>query len=102
MLGERDLPAAQEIPRQVGNRQRCAVAVGYRHAERLVEVAVVNPTLPVNADQSPAHDAAGSRRVEAGRQEIHVAVIGALGLQLLSEPPDRALVMVNSLLNTMP
>ena len=60
-----------------------------RQLEHLVEVAVVERAVPADRQRVPAHEAGDGRRVEALRQELHVAGQVAALDQPLEEPVDR-------------
>src|SRR5215210_5538029 len=52
-------------------------AIGDRHVEHLIEVAIIQSAVPAHRQRVPAHDAGRSRGIERVRQPLHVPFIVA-------------------------
>ena len=73
---------------QLFDEQRSAAAVAEGDSCRLVEVAVVEKSLPVHTDQGATHDVRSGFRVEPAFQKLQIPFHGAALLQLFAKTSD--------------
>ncbi len=89
MVAERNRRLGKLIQRQRSDVQRLSAAVGDRQIEHLIEIAVVNPTVPTDADQIAAHHLIDSASVEVAFEQFHVRIVLAAQFEMRRVARDR-------------
>src|SRR5215472_18205943 len=75
--------AVQKLPcEQRKNIQRFAVGVPNRRVEHLIEVAVINHSVPTDAYEVAAHHLVEGRSIETAFQKLHVFFVLAAQLEM--------------------
>ena len=89
MIGHTNWLAIECVGRQIGEMQARAAGAGNRQAKLLVEVAVVEITLPIDREQVAAHHVLEVFNAVRATQQLHVAVELPVGYQHRSKALDR-------------
>src|SRR5882757_5587766 len=90
MRGSRDRAAVQGVEMVEIPDGRCARAIrGERNFEHLIKIAIVDLTVPANADEAASHEAGDGGGIEMVHEQTHVSVEIAGIVQLMGEARDR-------------
>ena len=89
VLGKADFFPAHPLLFQFWNGYFRAIISRNRHPQRLIEIAVINFSLPIDTDQGAAHDTTRRFGIEAASQQAQIFGIGAIGFEMFPKTPDR-------------
>src|SRR3989338_7959194 len=89
MITHQDLRAIHRIARKFPYLDSSSHSIPQRHIQHLIEVAIVDGTLPSHAEKAQTHDVIQGCRVETIFQKLHVLVILPSQSEKLLEARDR-------------